>query len=151
MDDAFDRGYRAQPLWLAALLLITLGQAALALGVLGGRDALLDDRPVLAGRHPLHLYHGMLGAETFRQRYVTACYDPCFQAGYPKTPVFDGGCRLAEFLLVFTGTDHAAAVYKVGVFLLLSGVPLAFALAGRGAGVSAAGCDNHIPRRNGIK
>ena len=24
---------------------------------------LLDDRPVVSGRHPLHLYHGYLGAQ----------------------------------------------------------------------------------------
>ena len=57
---------------------------------------LLDDQPIVSGRHPLHLYHGYLGAQTFRERGSLCCYDPAYQAGYPKTPVFDGGSRLAE-------------------------------------------------------
>src|SRR5207248_10236349 len=121
------------------LVVVLAGQAGLAAGAFGGWGGVTDDRPVMAGRHPLHLYHGTLGAESFRDRRQTACYDPAFQAGYPKTPVFDGGSRPAELVLAVVGTRHAPAAYKVMLFALGALAPLAFALSARGAGVSAAG------------
>jgi hypothetical protein len=105
----------------------------------GGWAGVTDDRPVVAGRHPLHLYHGILGAESVRDGRSTACFDPAFQAGYPKTPVFDGGSRPAELALAVGGTRYAAAVYKGMLFTLAALAPLAFALSARGAGVSAPG------------
>src|SRR5436305_1567658 len=60
-------------------------------------EALGDSRPVLSGKHPLHQYHGLLGAQMFERYGHLCCYDPAFQAGYPKTPVFDSGSRPAEF------------------------------------------------------
>src|SRR5947199_391448 len=104
MDGSCARGFRQRPVWLVAVAALVAGQAGLALHLFGGPAGLTDPRPVVAGRHPLHLYHGALGAETFRQRWATACYDPSFQAGYPKTPVFDAGCRPGEFFLVLAGT-----------------------------------------------
>lgn len=130
-----------RPRWLLAVAAVTLGQAGLALDLFGP-GGLTDPRPVISGRHPLHLYHGTLGAETFRERYSTACYDPAFQAGYPKTPVFDGGCRPAELFLLLAGPDASpAAAYKVGMFAVCLLAPGCFAAAARGAGLtgSAAG------------
>ena len=43
---------------------------------------LLDDRPVVCGRHPVHLYHGYLGARSFAQRGTLSCYDPAFQGRF---------------------------------------------------------------------
>ncbi|HEY2784559.1 MAG TPA: hypothetical protein VGJ05_06240, partial [Fimbriiglobus sp.] len=139
MDGNCGVGYRDRPWWVLALVIVMAGQAGLAAIPFGGFAAVADDRPVVAGRHPLHLYHGMLGAETFRDRHTTICFDPAFQAGYPKTPVFDGGSRPAEFVLAAVGTRHAAAAYKVMLFACCVLTPLAFALAARGAGVSANG------------
>lgn len=139
MDGSCARGFRQRPVWLLAVVALAAGQAGLALRVFGGPDGLTDDRPVVAGRHPLHLYHGGLGAATFRQRYATACYDPNFQAGYPKTPVFDGGCRPAEFFLVLAGPGAGPAAYKVGLFACCLLAPLGFTAAARGAGLSRAG------------
>ena len=82
-------GFRSQPVWLLVVAAIVFGQAGLAYQFFEGSAGMNDSRPVVAGRHPLHFYHGLLGAETFRQRYATACVDPAFQAGDPKTPVFD--------------------------------------------------------------
>ncbi len=132
-------GFRSQPVWLIAVLGLAIGQAGLAFQLFGGREGRDDARPVVAGRHPLHFYHGMLGAETLRQRIGTACYDPNFQAGYPKTPVFDGGCRPVEVLLYFAGTDAGPAAYKQGLYWACVLVPLVFVMAGRGAGLSPAG------------
>jgi hypothetical protein len=141
-DDSLPVG---RPLaFVAALALVVAGQAAAALGLFGGVAGLADDRPVLSGRHPLHLYHATLGAETFRARGTTSCYDPNFQAGYPKTPVFDGGCRPAEFTLVVANVagwpGSPAAAYKLWLFALCLAAPLALAVAGWGAGLSGEAC-----------
>lgn len=139
MDGSPADGFRAKPGWLLAVLVLTVGQAGLSLPVFGGWSGLHDSRPIVAGRHPLHLYHGSLGSETFRQRYATACFDPNFQAGYPKTPVFDGGCRPAELFLTISGRGYDPAAYKIGLFICCLLVPGAFVLASRGIGLSAPG------------
>src|SRR5262249_18141392 len=57
-----------------------------------------------------------------------------FQAGYPKTPLFDGTCRPAELAyLLLGGTDHAGP-YKLTVALGCLLAPLAFVAAARGLG-----------------
>jgi hypothetical protein len=141
-------GFRQQPLWLVAAAVVVIAQAGLALGLFDkGRQwsAVTDDRPVLSGRHPLHQYHGWLGASAFRTSRSTACYDPAFQAGYPKTPVFDGGSRPAELFAMAGGRGCRPSAYKLGLFVFLLLVPVAFIAAARGAGLPAgaaviAGC-----------
>jgi len=132
-----DFGFRSRPLWFTALAAIVVGQGTLALGLFGSPSGLNDDRPILDGRHPLHLYHGMLGAATFREASAVTCYDPHFQAGYPKTPVFDPGSRPAEVSVYAFARRTPAAAYKLGLFLVCAAVPLAFACAGRGFGLPA--------------
>ncbi len=127
-----------RPALAIALLLVVAGQAVAAVELFGGTAGLTDDRPVVSGRHPLHLYHATLGAATLRERRTTSCYDPAFQAGYPKTPVFDGACRPAEFALAvarLVGLDRPAAAYKCGLVALCLLAPLAFAAAAWGAGL----------------
>ncbi len=134
-------GFRQAPHWFLALGLVLLGQAGLALDLFGPDGSwtrLTDDRPITSGRHPLHLYHGMLGAETFRERFSTSCYDPAYQAGYPKTPIFDGGCRPAEMFLLLVGSHiPPATAYKLGLFAVCLLAPLAFAIMARGMGLPA--------------
>lgn len=132
-------GFRSKPIWLIAVIALAIGQAGLAVQLFGGPEGLNDARPVVAGRHPLHFYHGLLGSETLRQRAGTACYDPNFQAGYPKTPVFDGGCRPVEVLFFLFCNEPGPAAYKYGLFWGCVAVPLVFVLAGRGAGLTPAG------------
>ena len=142
MDGTPEIAPRSQPFWLLAVGLAVAGQALLALQLFGPTDSadrLTDDRPIVSGRHPLHLYHGSLGAATFRDSYTTSCYDPQFQAGYPKTPVFDGGSRPAELFLTLGGGHYRPAAYKLGLFALCLLVPVAFTLAARTAGLSASG------------
>jgi len=141
MTDTPTDGFRDRPVWLLAIAALVVAQAGLTLTLFGpGRawSAVTDDRPILSGRHPLHLYHGALGAASFRDRGTTTCYDPRFQAGYPKTPMFDGGSRPAELFLALGGGSYRPAAYKVGLFAFLLLVPVAFAVAGRGAGLPAA-------------
>jgi hypothetical protein len=138
MEESSAPGFRQRPWWLLAVGLVAVGQAGLARDLFGP-TGLTDPRPVVSGRHPLHLYHASLGAGTFRDCYSTTCYDPSFQAGYPKTPVFDGGCRPAEVFLFLAGGKYDPAAYKLGLFALCVFAPLAFVLAARGAGLSAAG------------
>src|SRR5256885_2042654 len=81
-------------LWLLGLPLLLAWQAWMTLVLLGAEGdpaALLDGRPILSGRHPLHQYHGSLGARSLLRTGTLSCYDPAFHAGYPKTPVFDSG------------------------------------------------------------
>ena len=69
---------------------------------------------MLSGRHPLHLYHGLLGARSFLNRGTLSCFDPAFQAGYPKTPVFDDGSRPAELLLAAAGGRYLPSRLQAG-------------------------------------
>lgn len=119
-------GYNGRTwVWLAGSLALLLWQAWLALGLFGNApwDALTDDRPVISGSHPQHFYLGSLGARGLAQRGTTCVYDPAFQAGYPKTPIFNGS-RLAEVFLFLGGADGAAASYKIGLFVVCLLVPL---------------------------
>lgn len=134
-------GFRHQPVWLAAVAALVLAQAGLALSLFGPHHptaALTDDRPILSGRHPLHLYHGTLGAAAYRDHGTTTCYDPAFQAGYPKTPVFDGGSRPAELFLSLAGGGYSPSAYKQGLFGILLLVPVGGVVAARGAGLPPA-------------
>jgi hypothetical protein len=114
------------------LLALTMGQAAATFAQYDPDRSwrpLCDARPVMDGRHPLHLYHGQLGAKSWRDGNRGSGYDPAFQAGYPKTPVFDPGSRPAElFLLV---GDLRPESYKIGLAFCCVIVPLAFAAAAR--------------------
>ena len=114
MDESPTNGFRHRPVWLLGAAGLLLAQAGLALALFGpdrSWAALAGDQPVTSGRHPLHLYHGGLGSATFHDRGATTCYDPSFQAGYPKTPVFDGGCRPAELFLTVAGGGYRPAAY----------------------------------------
>jgi hypothetical protein len=104
---------------------------------------LLDNRPVVSGRHALHLYHATLGAQARRERGSFSCFDPAFQAGYPKTAVFDAGARPAEVFFFLTGQATRskeepllAAPYKIGLAIGCLAAPLLLLAAARGAGLS---------------
>jgi hypothetical protein len=148
-------------LWVVVLLALAVWQGWMILTQFDPErpwEALLDDRPVLSGCHPLHLYHGTLGARALHERGTLACYDPAFYAGYPKTPVFDSGSRPAELVLalaaLFTPTrpesDERPAsldpyynprAYKVGLALLGVLAPWLLWTTARGVGlVRAAAC-----------
>jgi hypothetical protein len=126
------------PAWLLALLAVLAWQAWMTLGLFGAPpwSRLTDDEPVVSGRHPLHLYHGFLGARAWCERGVLSCYDPAFHAGYPKTPVFDSGSRPAELALALAGARFSPAAYKVAHAGLCLLVPLLLFLAARGVGLS---------------
>jgi hypothetical protein len=98
-------------------------------------DHLLDDEIVLSGRHPLHLYHGYIGALSLKDRGCSSCYDPNFQAGYPKTPIFDGGSRPAELCLLLAGAGFDPRAYKIGLAAICLCVPLVVLFASRGFGL----------------
>jgi hypothetical protein len=128
--------------WAIGLPLLVAVQGWLTLGLFGARSdlsVLVDDRPLISGRHPLHLYHGYLGAGTLLRRGNLTCYDPYFHAGYPKTPVFDSGSRPAELVLALTGGQLRPGAYKLTVVAVCIGVPLLLWVAARGAGATRAG------------
>ncbi len=126
------------PAWTLVLLALAVWHGWMTLTLFGtGRpwERLLDDEPVLSGRHPLHLYHGYLGARAFYEFGHLCCFDPGFQAGYPKTPVFDGGSRPAELFAILAGGEYRPAGYKIGLAVSCLVVPLLLVLAARGAGM----------------
>ncbi|HTU20722.1 MAG TPA: hypothetical protein VMG10_21860 [Gemmataceae bacterium] len=130
--------------WWLVLLALVAWQSWMTLMLFGGAQpwkSLLDDRPILSGRHPLHLYHGYLGALALRENGNLSCYDPTFHAGYPKTPVFDSGSRPAELVLAVAGGHYCPAAYKIGLTLVCAAVPLILFLAARSAELKrAAAC-----------
>jgi hypothetical protein len=134
--------FRNRPVWAVVLLGLVVWQGWMTLSLFG-RDQpwqrLIDGQPILSGRHPLHLYHGLLGASSFLSRGELSCYDPAFQTGYPKTPVFDSGCRPAEMFLTLVGGQYKPAAYKIGLALSCCFVPLLLAAAARGIGLGPAG------------
>ncbi|HEX3149187.1 MAG TPA: hypothetical protein VHR66_14025 [Gemmataceae bacterium] len=140
MEVAADVGFRRSPGWAFILLVLVAAQGWLTLHLFGPGlpiDRLTNDEPVLDGRHPLHSYHGLLGYRSWHVRQATTCYDPAFQAGYLKTPIFDAGSRPAELFYLVGGPTPAS--YKIGLAICCMLSPLCFALAGRGAGVNAGG------------
>jgi hypothetical protein len=129
--------------WVWSLLVLGLvfGHGWKTLQLFGPDDPwhnLLDERPLLDGRHPLHLYHGYLGARSFRSTWRSTCYDPAFQAGYPKTPIFDSGSRPAELFLLCAGAEYDPAAYKIGLAICCALVPVLIIIACWGAGLSPA-------------
>jgi hypothetical protein len=96
----------------------------------------VDDQPIVSGVHPLHLYHGYLGARALLDHGTSCCYDPGFQAGYPKTPIFDSGSRPAELFLLLGGSTFQAAAYKIGLAACCLFVPLFFWASARCLGLS---------------
>jgi hypothetical protein len=122
-------------LWHLALLGLLCWQGWMTLTLFGSEaswERLRDAQPIVSGRHPLHLYHGYLGAQAFRERGTLCCYDPAFQAGYPKTPVFDNGSRPAELFLSLAGGDYQPAAYKMGLAACCLLAPLVCWIAARG-------------------
>jgi hypothetical protein len=103
----------------------------------GSWQGLVDDRPIVSGCHPLHYYHGLLGARSFFRQGTLCAYDPAFQAGYPKTPVFDSGSRPAELFLVLAGGADWPGAYKLGLAGCGCLVPLLLWVAARGAGLKS--------------
>ena len=131
-DGLAEVGFWQKPFWALVLVALVGCQIAATLGLFGSDHSwrnVVDDRPILDGRHPLHLYHGLLGAESWRAGGFGSCYDPAFQAGYPKTPIFDSGSRPAELFLLL-GQDRPAA-YKIGLMVCCAMAPLVFAAAAR--------------------
>lgn len=124
-------------LWWLGFLSLAAWQGWMTLSLFGpgtGAETLLDDRPVMSGAHPLHLYFGSLGAAELLRNGTLCCYDPAFMAGYPKTPVFDSGSRPAELFLALGGGTYRPAAYKIGLAVCCGLVPFLILIAARGAG-----------------
>lgn len=135
-------GFLRCPFWALVLLALLAWQTSTTITLFSpdrSLQTLLDDQPILNGLHPLHLYHGLLGAQSWREGGYGSCYDPAFQAGYPKTPVFDSGSRPGELFLLLGHGRQAA--YKIGLAICCALVPLVFATSARLLGLGpAASC-----------
>jgi hypothetical protein len=83
MDVSGVEGFRQRPRWLAVVALLLAGQAWLTLRLFSSDlsfERLTNDEPIVSGRHPLHHYHGMIGAKAWQDRDTSSCYDPAYQA-----------------------------------------------------------------------
>lgn len=95
------------PIWINSFVILGIlglcfGHGLLCLAPFGGWKFFnhgFSDQPLLMGKHPLHLYHSVLGAKGLLSRGSSTCIDPFFHAGYPKTPVFDSDSRMPERVL----------------------------------------------------
>jgi hypothetical protein len=132
-------GFWSHRYWTFILAALILWQAWMTLTLFGPDRPLrhiFSNEPIVSGKHPLHLYHGYLGAESFYNTGSLCCYDPNFQAGYPKTPVFDGASRPAELFLILAGGAYRPMAYKLGLALCCLAVPFLLNLGARTAGLS---------------
>ncbi len=130
----------ATPRWLTPTLLagLWLWHGWLTLTLFGPDTPwtnLFDDRPIVSGRHAQHLYLGTVGAQALAATGSGCAYDPAFQAGYPKTPIFNAS-RLAELFLYLGEGGYQPAAYKGGLALVWLLVPLGFWKAARGLGLA---------------
>ena len=126
------------------LTVLLFWQGWMTLGLFGSTNPLenlFSDQPIVSGRHPLHLYHGCLGAQSFWEHWTLSCFDPAFQAGYPKTPVYDSGSRPAEFFLIWGHGEYRPSLYKLGMAFcwLLAPVGLWLAASSLGMGTGTRG------------
>jgi len=127
-------------IWLLGMLTLVGWQTWLALGLFGPSSpwhTLVDDQPILSGSHPQNLRLGTLGAQSLKTSGTICVYDPAFQSGYPKTPIFNGS-RLAEITLFLAGGTYNPAAYKVGLLVICLLVPMLLLLACAGTGMSGA-------------
>jgi hypothetical protein len=127
--------------WHLLFLALLAGQGWMTLGLFGADrpwDRLLDEQPILSGRHPLHLYHGYLGAQSFSRTNHFCAFDPQFDAGYPKTPIFDSGCRLAELVFALVESGYRPSLYKLMLAVACLLVPIFLFLGARAAGLRVA-------------
>src|SRR6516225_4693476 len=129
------RRFGDHPCWYLLLLGLFLWQGWLTYGLFGNLKSLGDDRPLVSGCHPLHLYFGWLGTSSFYETGKLQCFDPAFQAGFPKTPVFDSGSRPAELFIVLDGGSCASSAYKLGLAMGCLLVPGVLWLGCRAAGL----------------
>lgn len=142
VEETTHHGFLRRPIWLFFLLGLMAWQGWMTLTLFGTErpwQLLLDQQPILSGHHPLHLYHGYLGARSIWWHGTACCYDPAFQAGYPKTPVFDSGSRPAELFLSLVGGTYQPQAYKIGLAICCLLVPVVVALAARCVGLGAGG------------
>jgi hypothetical protein len=143
---ARQEGIPARPiLYRTFLCLVLLGllawQGWLTLALFGPGDPwqnLTNEEPITSGRHCLHLYHGYLGASIFRERGMVSGYDPAFQAGYPKTPVFDSGSRPAELFSFLVNGRFQPSAYKIGFAVCCVAAPLVLYVAAWASGLGGA-------------
>ncbi|MBI2804500.1 MAG: hypothetical protein HYX68_05890 [Planctomycetes bacterium] len=110
--------------WLGGVVALLAWQAWLTLALFGSEPwvNLTDDRPIVSGAHPQNLYLASLGAAAFTSRGRTIGFDDKFQAGFLKTPIFDGA-RLAEVWLVAGGGGYNPAAYKIGFAIVVFLMP----------------------------
>lgn len=132
---------RAFPVALGCLLVLFAWHGWLVLNLFGPLPVsaawhrLLNDEPIVTGKHPANLYLGMITAQMLAATGSGCCYDPANDGGCPVTPIHSGS-RLAQLFLLVAGIGYQPAAYKVGLALTCLLTPLLLVIAGRGFGLT---------------
>ncbi len=95
---------------------------------------LVNDEPIITGKHPGNLYLGTQQAQALAATGSCCCYVSAYQAGFPVTPIFNGS-RLALLFLLPAGSDYQPAAYKIGLACACWLAPFLLVLAGRAFGL----------------
>lgn len=122
--------------WLLGVAALLTWHAWLTLALFGDEPLtnLTSDQPIVSGVHAQHLYLGALGASAIVTRGRAIVLDYKYQAGFLKTPIFDGA-RLAELFLLIGGGSYQPAAYKIGFAGMCMLVPVFLLLACRTIGL----------------
>ncbi len=122
--------------WLLGALALIAWQTWLTLALFGDdpRDGLLNDQPIVSGGHAQKIYIGYRGSSAVVGQGRTSTYDHRFQAGWLKTPIFDGS-RLAELFLLLGGGTYRPAAYKIGFATVCLLVPFFFLITCKAIGL----------------
>jgi hypothetical protein len=122
--------------WHLAWLGLLLWQFWLTLGLFGPDPfaQIADDRFIANGAHPQHLFLGTIGAQAFVEHGSSTVYLASFQAGFLKTPIFNGS-RLAEVFILCGGVHRPAVACKIGLIAVCLLVPVLLLIASRTAGL----------------
>src|ERR1700740_668737 len=79
--------------WLFGVVVLLAWQGWLTQQLFGTAplDNLLSAQPLISGTHSQSLYLGAMSARGIMEQGRTSVYVLDFQAGFPITPIFDGG------------------------------------------------------------
>lgn len=118
----------------AVLVIIGAAHALATVRTVAGDQPLstaFDDKPIVSGRHPVHLYHASAGAAAFHDTGDCAGFDPNFAAGFARTPAVDFDSRPYELFLLGAPEGCECSRYKLALFFWWSVLPWGFWSAAR--------------------
>lgn len=138
ISDKPTQHYRAFLVRFGFLILLVAWHGWMVLSLFGPWpiwERLLNDEPIVTGKHPANLYLGAITARALVATGSGCCYDPANDAGCPVTPIHSGS-RLAQLFLLGGGAGFQPAAYKLGLVVSCLLAPFLLFIAGRGFGLT---------------